>query len=158
YALVPRSRVRPFVLPDTPQLRVLLRRQALANLVPDVVVTTTAVVGIDPFPSVALDGAVDDLWQRVRGATARAAAAAVGASGGKPRLAYVSPLPPEKSGIADYSAELVPELAAYYDVELIVEQERVSDARVERFPQRSAAWLREHAATYDRVLYHFGNS
>src|SRR5262245_30091628 len=33
----------------------------------------------------------------------------------KPRLAFVSPLPPERTGIADYSAELLPALAEYYD-------------------------------------------
>ena len=30
------------------------------------------------------------------------------------KLAYISPLPPAKSGIADYSAELVQELARFY--------------------------------------------
>ncbi len=151
--LVPRRRLRPFVLPEAAPLQALLRRQALASLAPDVVVGETAIEAA-PFASVILDGTVDALWQRVQCATAPAAPA----TGAKPRLAYVSPLPPEKSGIADYSAELVPELANYYDVELIVEQDLVSDARIERFPQRSAAWLREHAASYDRVLYHFGNS
>jgi len=41
----------------------------------------------------------------------------------KPRLAYFSPLPPEKSGISDYSAELLPELARFYNIEVIVEQD-----------------------------------
>lgn len=157
--LVPRSRVRPFTLPEQPQLHALLRRQALGGLAPDAVVVAQAGADVDaadeaPFASVALEGTPDQLWQRVKDA-GRPPAPGTGA---KPRLAYVSPLPPEKSGIADYSAELVPELAAYYDIELIVAQDRVSDARIERFPQRSVAWLREHAASYDRVLYHFGNS
>ncbi|MCC2971147.1 glycosyltransferase [Massilia sp. IC2-476] len=152
--LVPRRRVRPFTLPAEPRLAALLRDQALASLVPDVVVTAGSTPAADSFASVALDGTAEALWQRVRDVSAPLA----GAPGNKPRLAYVSPLPPEKSGIADYSAELVPELARYYEIELIVEQDRVSDARVERFTQRSAAWLREHAASYDRVLYHFGNS
>jgi glycosyltransferase involved in cell wall biosynthesis len=38
------------------------------------------------------------------------------------RLAYVSPMPPEQTGIADYSAELVPELTRYYDIDVIVDQ------------------------------------
>lgn len=33
------------------------------------------------------------------------------------RLAYYSPLPPMRSGIADYSAELLPHLAAHCDIE-----------------------------------------
>lgn len=77
----------------------------------------------------------------------------------RPRLAYVSPLPPERSGIADYSAELVPELARYYDIDVIVAQEQVSDAWVtSNFPQRSVEWFDQHAHEYDRVMYHFGNS
>jgi len=152
--LAPRSRVRPFTLPDRPELRALLRRHALASLVPDVVVTAGEAVDSPAFACLPLEGTAAELWQRVGAATIPA----LSAPAAKPRLAYVSPLPPEKSGIADYSAELAPELAAYYDIELIVAQDKVSDARIERFPQRSVAWLREHAASYDRVLYHFGNS
>lgn len=77
----------------------------------------------------------------------------------RPRLAYVSPLPPAASGIADYSAELLPALAHHYEIELIVEQqEPLPAALTEVFPVRSAAWLRAHAESYDRILYHFGNS
>lgn len=159
--LVPRRRVRPFLLPAAAHLRAPLRRQALAGLAPDVVLLADGAAehdgaGAFPCPVLALEAtSAAALWERVRTAAAQAPAAQ---SGAKPRLAYVSPLPPEKSGIADYSAELVPELAVYYDIELIVAQERVTDTRVERFPQRTVAWLREHAHTYDRVVYHFGNS
>lgn len=77
----------------------------------------------------------------------------------RPRLAYVSPLPPERSGIADYSAELVPELARYYDIDVIVAQEAISDTWINsNYPQRTAAWFDAHAHEYDRVMYHFGNS
>ena len=76
----------------------------------------------------------------------------------RPRLAYISPLPPEKSGIADYSAELVPELARFYDVELIVGQDGVEDTRLQPFPLRSVEWFDANAHHFDRVLYHFGNS
>ena len=77
----------------------------------------------------------------------------------RPRLAYVSPLPPEPSGIADYSAELLPELARFYDIELIVEQETLTPEWLRTlFPARDAAWLCDNPGYYDRVLYHFGNS
>lgn len=77
----------------------------------------------------------------------------------RPRLAYVSPLPPSQTGIADYSAELLPELACYYDIELIVAQDSVSDPWLTGcFPVRSADWFLAHAAEFDRVIYHFGNS
>lgn len=79
--------------------------------------------------------------------------------GRRPRLAYVSPLPPEKTGIADYSAELLPELARLYEIDVIVAQDKVSDHWVaENCPIRSVQWLMENADRYERVLYHFGNS
>jgi len=77
----------------------------------------------------------------------------------KPRLAYFSPLPPERSGIADFSAELLPELAVYYDIELIVDQQEIGDPWLAaNFPVRSWQWFEQHADRYQRVLYNLGNS
>jgi glycosyltransferase involved in cell wall biosynthesis len=77
---------------------------------------------------------------------------------GRPRLAYISPLPPERSGISDYSAELLPELAHYYHIDLIVDQPEVAAAVKQYGEVRDVEWFKEHAADYDRVLYQFGNS
>lgn len=77
----------------------------------------------------------------------------------RPRLAYVSPLPPERSGISDYSAELLPELARHYDIDVVVDQTEVTDPWVRaNCPVRDAAWFDAHAGLYDRIVYHFGNS
>lgn len=77
----------------------------------------------------------------------------------RPRLAYISPLPPEKSGIANYSAELLPELARHYDIEVVVHQSEVVDPWIQaNCPIRAAEWFEQNAHRYDRVLYHFGNS
>ncbi|MRW88261.1 glycosyltransferase [Pseudoduganella sp. FT26W] len=77
----------------------------------------------------------------------------------RPRLAYVSPLPPERTGVADQSIELLPELARYYDIEVVVNQTEVKERWVEaNFPVRSSEWFDANADRYDRVLYHFGNS
>ena len=77
----------------------------------------------------------------------------------RPRLAYVSPLPPQRSGISDYSAELLPELSRYYEIEIVVAQQEVSDSHIAAtFPLRTVEWFRNNAHYYDRVLYHFGNS
>ena len=79
--------------------------------------------------------------------------------GPRPRLAYVSPLPPERSGIAGYSKDLLPELARYYEIDLVTPLERLGDPLLEAaFPVRSIEWFRQHAQVFDRVLYHFGNS
>jgi glycosyltransferase involved in cell wall biosynthesis len=77
----------------------------------------------------------------------------------RPKLAYVSPLPPERSGISDYSAELLPELARHYDIDVVTPQAEVSDPWIKANCQlRHPDWLRRNADRYDRVLYHFGNS
>lgn len=77
----------------------------------------------------------------------------------RPRMAYVSPLPPERSGIADYSAELLPELGRFYEIDVIVAQHTISDPWVnEKCVCRSVQWFIENSDRYDRVLYHFGNS
>lgn len=78
----------------------------------------------------------------------------------RPRMAFVSPLPPERSGISDYSAELLSELSVHYDIDVIVEQQNaVSDSYIKsNFAIRDSQWLRQNADIYQRVLYHFGNS
>jgi glycosyltransferase involved in cell wall biosynthesis len=78
---------------------------------------------------------------------------------GKPRLAFVSPMPPERSGISYYSAELLPVLAEHYEIDLIVSQDTVAETVDQsRFPVRNVQWLRDHPQHYDRVVYQFGNS
>jgi glycosyltransferase involved in cell wall biosynthesis len=80
-------------------------------------------------------------------------------TGPRPKLAYISPLPAERSGISDYSAELLPELSRYYDIDVVVAQQEVREPYVTAaFPSRTVEWFRNHAYKYDRVLYHFGNS
>ncbi len=77
----------------------------------------------------------------------------------RPKLAYLSPLPPERSGISDYSAELLPELSRHYDIDVIVVQDSVTTPWVKaNCHLRSVEWFMAHADCYDRVLYHFGNS
>lgn len=79
----------------------------------------------------------------------------------RPKLAYVSPLPTAKSGIADYSAELIPELAKYYDVHLFIKDD-VHEVRFdgvpETYPLEKLSQLLSTWQEFDRVLYHFGNS
>jgi glycosyltransferase involved in cell wall biosynthesis len=75
------------------------------------------------------------------------------------RLAYFSPIAPVPSGISDYSAALLPELANYYEIEVIAFQPAVTDAWVnENCPVRSPSQFETNASRYDRILYHIGNS
>ena len=79
----------------------------------------------------------------------------------RPKLAYVSPLPPVRSGIADYSAECIEALSEYYDIDVVIDQAPLTDESRwinTHCEVRSARWLLDHAEQYDRVLYHLGNS
>jgi len=76
----------------------------------------------------------------------------------KPRLAYVSPLPPERSGISFYSAELLPSLARHYDIDVIVKQAPAESPQSLPYGVKDAKWFAAHAGAYDRIVYHFGNS
>jgi glycosyltransferase involved in cell wall biosynthesis len=77
------------------------------------------------------------------------------------RLAYFSPLPPQRSGIADYSAELLPHLARHLEVEPFVDEGvKVAPEIAGAFTVRGdrafpALW---ESGRYDAVLYHVGNN
>lgn len=75
------------------------------------------------------------------------------------RLAYVTPVQPAKSGIANYSAVLLPELARYYDIDLIIKDNVEVDKVAESYANiRNSKFLLENSDKYDRVIYQFGNS
>src|ERR1051325_3056318 len=78
------------------------------------------------------------------------------------RLAYFSPLPPSKSGIADYSAELLPFLARGAEVAVFVEQARElsnNQGRADYEVYDAAHFDELHAQKpFDLCLYHHGNN
>ena len=77
------------------------------------------------------------------------------------RVAYLSPLPPQRSGIADYSAELLPHLASHCEVELVVDEgvsvERELASRFTIHPSRRLPELLA-AGRFDVALFHLGNN
>ena len=75
------------------------------------------------------------------------------------RVAYCSPLPPQPSGIADYSAELLPHLAEHLDVDVYTGGGYHPDEAVAgRFTVRRLGELPAAGARrYDAVLYQLGN-
>jgi glycosyltransferase involved in cell wall biosynthesis len=77
------------------------------------------------------------------------------------RLAYFSPLPPQGSGIADYSCELLPYLSTYADVDLWVEgydpaNDSLLPFRIINYSGRNE--LLPQLADYDGIVYHLGNN
>lgn len=76
----------------------------------------------------------------------------------RPSLAFVSPLPPQASGIADYSRELLPSLAYHYDITVVTETP-VADTRLQAgFPRLDPAEFLQESGRFERVLYQIGNS
>lgn len=77
----------------------------------------------------------------------------------RPRLAFVSPVPPQASGISDYSAELLPELARHYRIDIVTPQATSDNAWIRaNCGILDIETFRRCAGKFDRVLYHFGNS
>ncbi len=75
------------------------------------------------------------------------------------RIAYFSPLPPQRSGIADYSGELIPHLARLIGLTLFVPNpEEVDKAIAGQFDVRSYAQYEAQHHEFDLALYHIGNS
>jgi len=77
------------------------------------------------------------------------------------RIAYFSPLTPQKSGIADYSELLLPHLAEGADITLFVDGFQPTNPHIlSAFPvcdyQRDPGVLRT-LKDYDAVVYHMGN-
>lgn len=74
------------------------------------------------------------------------------------RLAWLSPLAPRRSGVADYSEDLLPSLGEIADVELVVDGYRPSDAVARRFPVLAPDAFRRRTAAYDAVIYQVANN
>jgi glycosyltransferase involved in cell wall biosynthesis len=75
------------------------------------------------------------------------------------KIAYFSPLPPQRTGIADYSAELLPHLAQEAKITLFVsEASAVSPELQARFPMCEVIQFPHVCWQYDIALYQMGNS
>jgi hypothetical protein len=80
-------------------------------------------------------------------------------AGTRPTLAFVSPLPPSQTPIANYAGKVLPLLSRYYDVICVIDQPaEVSEWITAEFPVRDLEWFKAHSHSFDRILYQFGNS
>jgi glycosyltransferase involved in cell wall biosynthesis len=75
------------------------------------------------------------------------------------RLAYFSPLPPARSGIADYSREILPHLAQIVDLTLFcVDPDAAEQALHEQFPIYRFSDYAKMRWRFDLPLYQMGNN
>jgi glycosyltransferase involved in cell wall biosynthesis len=78
-----------------------------------------------------------------------------------PRLAWFTPLPPTRSGIAKYSAELLPNLSHSHQIDLFVDGRpeaclaHSADSPV--FEAHDFVW-KHHVQPYDLIVYQLGNA
>jgi glycosyltransferase involved in cell wall biosynthesis len=76
------------------------------------------------------------------------------------RLAFVSPLPPAPTGIADYAADVIGLLGARHEIDAFHDQDRVDADRLPaaRALHEATTLLQRHRARpYDLVVYQMGN-
>jgi hypothetical protein len=76
------------------------------------------------------------------------------------RLAFVSPLPPLATGIADYAADLLHVLSPRHEIEIFHGQDTVDDARLPPGTlvlRASELFERQRRRPYDLVVYQMGN-
>jgi glycosyltransferase involved in cell wall biosynthesis len=75
------------------------------------------------------------------------------------RIAYFSPLPPQRTGIAGYSADLLPHLGQHADLTLFIEDPAsVSQDLKDRFVVRKHDDFSSRRWRYDMAVYQMGNS
>lgn len=72
------------------------------------------------------------------------------------RIAWFSPLPPGTSGIAAYSAELLPLLRVHHEIEVFVDRDPLGDERGVR-NAHDFVWAARRRP-YDLVVYQLGNA
>ena len=75
------------------------------------------------------------------------------------RLAFASPLPPARSGIADFSAALLPYLGAQAELTLFVDRpDQLTPALQAAYPCHPLSELPARRAEFDLPLYQIGNN
>jgi len=75
----------------------------------------------------------------------------------RPKVAWVSPWLPDRSGVAAYSREVVAHLVEHVDLEIFVERPRQAEP-ISDIPIQSLALLDDRRSEFDEVAYHLGNN
>jgi len=75
------------------------------------------------------------------------------------RIAYFSPLNPVKSGISDYSEEIIPFLSEYFDIDLFIDPswEPANRELKRRFNIIPFDAKDFDLSQYNEIIYHMGN-
>src|SRR6476659_8809357 len=74
------------------------------------------------------------------------------------KIAWVSPFPPQRTGIANYSYLLVKELRTAFEIDLYYESEPPCAELQDLFATYPLSVFEGRRQQYDRVVYHLGNN
>lgn len=74
------------------------------------------------------------------------------------KIAWLSPFPPQRSGIANCSYWLVRALKREFDIDLYYDSDQPSTALTDEFNTYELSRFEEFSATYDEIVYHLGNN
>jgi len=80
-----------------------------------------------------------------------------GAGQRRPKIAWLSPLPPQRSGIAIYSYWLIKSLKSDVDIHLFSDEQPISELAAD-FPIHALSEFPKLFADFDDVIYHLGNN
>lgn len=75
----------------------------------------------------------------------------------RPSLAWVSPMPPDRTGIAEYANSLVPGLIDHYDITVITDSNYTAKMHGVK-ATRNSMWFRRNGWRFEQICYHIGNS
>jgi glycosyltransferase involved in cell wall biosynthesis len=76
----------------------------------------------------------------------------------KRKVAWLSPLPPQHSGIANYSYWLVKGLHPYVDIDLYCDGPELNEGLKNEFQVYSLSAFQSRRHQYDETIYHLGNN
>ena len=76
----------------------------------------------------------------------------------KPKVAWLSPLPPQRSGIANYSYWLVKGLGPHLDIDLYCDEPELDAGLKNEFEVYPLSAFQSRREQYDETIYHLGNN
>jgi len=76
----------------------------------------------------------------------------------KSKVAWLSPLPPQKSGIANYSYWLVKALGPHVDIDLYYDGREQPSGLTDQFATYPLSAFPQQRQRYDETIYHLGNN
>ena len=74
------------------------------------------------------------------------------------KIALFTPLPPVKSGISDYSADVIPQLSREFDIDIFIDKYKPNFREKKNVRIYPAKEFKKRHAQYDRIIYQVGNT